>query len=92
MKLIHPLKNQTSYILPGIDQILAEMIQTEVKYCFQIHSLICSIWNQEELPQQQREFITVPIHKQSNNNVVIIMKYCSHELHTKCYPTFSLHG
>jgi hypothetical protein len=31
--------------------------------CSEIHKLICSIWNKDELPQQQKESIIVPIHK-----------------------------
>jgi hypothetical protein len=41
-----------SYKSPGTDQI---------------HKLICSIWNQEELPQQWMESIIVPIHKKGDN-------------------------
>jgi hypothetical protein len=31
--------------------------------CPEIHKLICSIWNKEELPQQWKESIIVPIYK-----------------------------
>jgi hypothetical protein len=42
-----------SYKSPGTDQILAELIKAggETLYS-EIHRLICSIWNKEELPQQ----------------------------------------
>jgi hypothetical protein len=42
-----------SYKFPGTDQILAELIQAggEILLCSEIHKLICSIWNKEELPQ-----------------------------------------
>jgi hypothetical protein len=33
-----------------------------------IHKLITSIWNKEELPDQWKEFIIVPIHKKGNKN------------------------
>jgi hypothetical protein len=32
----------------------------------EIHKLICSIWNKEELPQQWKESIIVPIHKKGD--------------------------
>jgi hypothetical protein len=33
-----------------------------------IHKLINSIWNQEELPDQWKESITVPVHKKGDKN------------------------
>jgi hypothetical protein len=30
------------------------------------HKLICSIWNKEELPQQWKESIIIPIHKKGD--------------------------
>jgi hypothetical protein len=41
-----------SYKSPGTDQIPAQMIKAggEILYS-EIHKLICSIWNEEELPQ-----------------------------------------
>jgi hypothetical protein len=51
-----------SYKSPGTDQIPAEPIKAggETLYS-ETHRLICSIWNKEELPQQWKESITVPI-------------------------------
>jgi hypothetical protein len=42
-----------SYKFPGTDQILAKLIKAggETLYS-EIHRLICSIWNKEQLPQQ----------------------------------------
>jgi hypothetical protein len=53
-----------SYKSPGTDQIPAELIEAggETLYS-EIHRLICSIWTKEELPQQWKESIIVPIHK-----------------------------
>jgi hypothetical protein len=31
-----------------------------------IHKLINSVWNKEELPDQWKEYIIVPIHKESD--------------------------
>jgi hypothetical protein len=51
-----------SYKSPGTDQIPAELIKAggETLYS-EIHRLICSVCNEEELPQQWKESIIVPI-------------------------------
>jgi hypothetical protein len=42
-----------SYKSPGTDQIPAILIKAGGEtLCSEIHKLICSIWNKEELPQQ----------------------------------------
>jgi hypothetical protein len=53
-----------SYKSPGTDQIPAELIKAggEILYT-EIHRLICSIWNKEELPQQWKESIIIPIYE-----------------------------
>jgi hypothetical protein len=61
---IAKLKNCKS---PGSDQIPAELIQVWVEILLSaIHELINSVWNKEELPDQWKESITVPIHKNGN--------------------------
>jgi hypothetical protein len=52
------------YKFPCTDQISVELkkVGGETLYS-EIHRLICSIWNKEELPQQWKESIFVPIHK-----------------------------
>jgi hypothetical protein len=53
-----------SYKSPGTDQIPTELIRGGGEtLCPEIHRLTCSIWNKEELPQQWKEYIFVPIHK-----------------------------
>jgi hypothetical protein len=53
-----------SYKSPGTDKIPAELIKVGGKtLCSETHELICSAWNKEELPQQRKESIFVPIHK-----------------------------
>jgi hypothetical protein len=48
----------------GSDQILAEIIQGKGEILlYAIHKLINYIWNKEELPDQWKESIIVPIHK-----------------------------
>jgi hypothetical protein len=52
------------YKSPGSHQILAETIQEEGEILWsEIHKLINSIWNKEELPDQWKESTIVPIHK-----------------------------
>jgi hypothetical protein len=52
------------YKSPGSDQIPAELIQAGGEILLsEIHRLINSVWNKEELPDQWKESIVVPIHK-----------------------------
>jgi len=63
---IEKLKSHKS---PGIDQIPAELIKAEGKTIhFEIHKLIISIWNKEELPEEWKESIVVPIYKKGDKN------------------------
>jgi hypothetical protein len=48
-----------SYKSPGTYQIPAELIKAQGE----MHRLICCIWNKEELPQQWKESIIMPIYK-----------------------------
>jgi len=58
---IGKLKNYKS---PGIDQIPAELIKAGGRtICSAIHKVIISIWNKEELPEEWKESIIVPICK-----------------------------
>ena len=50
---IEKLKSHKS---PGIDQVLAELIKAGGRTIFyEIHILIISIWNKEELPEEWKE-------------------------------------
>jgi hypothetical protein len=52
------------YKSSGSDQILAEIIQAGGEILLSvIHKLINSVWNKEELPDQWKESIIVPVHK-----------------------------
>jgi hypothetical protein len=55
------------YKSPSNDEIPAASIQAggEVLRC-KIHKLINSIWNKEELPDQCKEYIIVPVHKKGD--------------------------
>jgi len=58
---IEKLKSHKS---PGIDQIPAELIKAEGRSIhYEIHNLIISIWNNEELPEEWKELISIPIYK-----------------------------
>jgi len=58
---IEKLNNNKS---PGIDQIPAEMIKAGCRTIrCEIRKLIISIWNEEELPDEWKESIIVPIYK-----------------------------
>jgi hypothetical protein len=55
------------YNSPGTDQIPTELIKAEGEtLCSEIHRLICSTWNTEELPQQGKDSIIIPIHKKGH--------------------------
>jgi hypothetical protein len=53
----------------------------------EIHKLIISVSNEEELPHQWKEFIVLPIYKTGIKlTVIIIVVYCSYQFHTTFYP------
>jgi len=61
---IEKLKSHKS---PGIDQIPAELIKAGGRTIrCAIHKLIISIWKKEELPEEWKESIIVPIHKKGD--------------------------
>jgi hypothetical protein len=71
----------------GSDQILAELIQAGGKTLVSvIHKLISSTWNKEELPDQWKESLIVPIQKSVMKlTTIIIMGYHCYQFHTKFY-------
>jgi len=69
---IEKLKTHKS---PRIDQIPAELIKAGGrKICFEIHKLIISIWNEEELPEEWKESIIVPIYKKGDKTDCLIIE------------------
>ena len=74
---IEKLKSHKS---PGIGQIPTELFKAgDKKIRCEIHKLMISIWNKEELPEEWKESITVPIHKKvdktdcSNYNAISLL-------------------
>jgi hypothetical protein len=62
------IKKLKSFKLPGTAQILAELIEAGNNVLTtEIHKLINSILNKEELPQQWKESV-VPIYKKCDKN------------------------
>jgi hypothetical protein len=62
-----PIGKLKSYKSPGTDQISAEMIKAAGEtLCSEVHKLICSMWNKEELPQQWKESIILPVNKKGD--------------------------
>ena len=52
---------------PGTDQIPAKLIKAgDRKIRYEIHTLIISFWNKEELPEEWKESIIVPIYKKGD--------------------------
>jgi hypothetical protein len=78
---IEKLKSHKS---PGVDQIPAELIEAGGgTICGAIHKLTISIWNKEELSEEWRESIIVPIYFLSMCSTLLlltrskIMNYCT---------------
>jgi hypothetical protein len=58
------IEKLTSHKSPGIDQISAELIKAGGgTICYEIHKLIISLWNKEELPE---ELVIVPVYKKGD--------------------------
>jgi len=71
---------------PGNDQIPAKLIKTGGrKICSEIHKLVNSIWNKEELPDKWKKSINYPIYKKGDNTdcSTIIQTYHFCQLRTK---------
>jgi hypothetical protein len=61
------------YKSPGSKQILAQLIQAGGETLqSEVHKLVNSIWNKEELPDQQKESDIVPIHKKGNKTDLLL--------------------
>jgi hypothetical protein len=80
------------YKSTGSHQILAELYQAGGETLVSvIHTLITSIWKKEEMPDQWKESIFVPIHKTSDKTDCNVGYHC-YQLHTKFYQISFFHG
>jgi len=84
---IEKLKSHKS---PGVDQTPTEVIKAGGKTIrCEVHKLIISIWNKEELPEEWKESIIVPIYKKGDKTDRSNYKaYHFCQLCTKFYATF----
>jgi len=77
---------------PGIELIPAELIKASGGTIrSEVHKIIISIWNKEELPEEWKESITdhLFIRRAIKRIVVIRGAYKFFQLRTKLYPTSS---
>jgi hypothetical protein len=57
---------------PVTDQIPAELIKAGGStICSEVHKLINSIWNEEELPEQWKKSVIVPVYKKGDKKTVV---------------------
>jgi hypothetical protein len=76
------------YILPGSDEISAELIQVGGEILLSvIHKLSNPVWNKEELLDQWKESIIVPVHKKGDKTD--INNYCGISLVSTSYNILS---
>ena len=62
---------------PGADQIPAELIKEGGRTIrIEIHKLINSIWNKEELSEDWKESIIVPVYRKGNKKFVVFTGAC----------------
>ena len=88
---IEKLKSHKSL---GINQIPVDLITAGARtICHEIHKLTISIWNKEELPEDLKESVIVPIYKNGDKidyNYRGISLFC--QLYTQFYPTSCYQG
>ena len=73
---------------PGVDQILAKLIKAGGRrICSEIHKLINTIWNKEELYGEWKKSIIVPIYKGDNTDSSNYRGISLCQLSTKFHPT-----
>ena len=61
------IENPKRHNSPGVDQIPSELIKADGRtICIEVYKLISSVWNKEELPEEWKESIIVPIYKKGD--------------------------
>jgi hypothetical protein len=69
LKLKCLLKSLKRHKSRGIDQIPAELIKAGGRIIrSEVLKLILSVWNKEELPEEWKESVIVPIYKKDDKN------------------------
>jgi hypothetical protein len=87
------IENLTSHKSPDINKIPAELIKAGGRtILYEVHKLINSVWNKEELPEEWKESIIVPSIRAIKQTVVIMEAYHFCQLLTKFYPTSCCQG
>ena len=88
------IERLTNHKSPVIDQIQVELIKAGGKTILcEIYKLIISIWNKEELPEEWKESIIVPIYTKGDKTDYINYRgYHFRQLRTKFYPTSCCQG
>jgi len=83
-----------SHKTSGIDQIPTELIKAGGKTIrCEIHKLIISIWNKEELPEEWKESIVLPVYKKDDEtdcSNLGVYHFC--QLRTIFYPISCCQG
>jgi hypothetical protein len=81
------IENLKGHKSPGIDQMPAEFFTAGEEKFAQIHKLINSVQNKEEMPEEWKEWIVLPFYKKGRKtDVVIIVEYYIGHLFMKFYP------
>jgi hypothetical protein len=67
------------YKFPRSDQIPAELVQAEGDVlCFEYRKFINSLWHKEDLPDQWKESVIIPIHKKGDRTDCSYYHWISH--------------
>jgi hypothetical protein len=83
---------QKKYKILGSDQNPAELYQAGGEtLMFVIHKLINSILKKEEMPDQWKDSLIVPIYNNGDKTVIIIVGYHCYQLHTEFYQMSFIH-
>jgi hypothetical protein len=59
----------------GTDQIPAVLIKARGRtFCYDSHELVYSAWNKDELPEEWKESIIVPIYRKGDKRIVLLIE------------------
>jgi len=66
-EVVMAIEKQKRHTPPGIDRMPAELVKAEGRiFRSEIHKLINSVWNKEELPEKLKESVIVPVYNKGN--------------------------